>query len=118
MGHGMNIQYEQFPEGWERAMARATAEHLRAERINATTYAVRSVSKATCDKHLVHLSPAGRIIKCDQCPGWDHGGRERPCMHAGAVAKRLLREQHHNGHRVEVEPVIESRVPRGQFYRT
>lgn len=81
---------------WVAAMDAAGREGLKAEKITDTLYAVRSTSKATCHKHLVSLDARGKITRCSDCPGWEHylAGHARPCKHAGAVARRLLRERH------------------------
>ena len=80
----------QIPEAWERAMARATADHLHALKLNERTYAVRSTKTAPGTHHVITLDESGKISGCD-CPGWR--GRQHPCKHSAAVAKRLMREQ-------------------------
>jgi hypothetical protein len=70
---------------WERAIRRALRERLKATLRADGTFRVASVSKPGTF-HTVRLDECGRIIHCSECKGWENGGRERPCKHAGAVA--------------------------------
>ncbi len=81
-----------LPETWKRAMDRATESKLQAIKLDDAHYIVKSRKYAPGAYHMVSLDAAGRICDCSNCPGWTHGGRQRPCYHAGAVAKRLMRE--------------------------
>lgn len=84
---------------WERAMENARRERLKAERVNDRIYAVRSTSRPG-SKHLVIFGAGGRIERCTECEGWRHyaealaaGILRTPCKHAGAAARRKLRER-------------------------
>src|SRR3954451_1636114 len=81
----------QLPDVWQRAMERAASDRLHALRLNTRAYAVRSTHLARGTHHIVSLDEHGKIVSCSDCPGWR--GRQRPCKHAGCVARRLLREQ-------------------------
>jgi len=70
---------------WQRAIQRAIREGLKATRCIDGTYRVRSVSHPGTH-HIVTMDNAGRIDHCTDCLGWENGGRQRPCKHAGAVA--------------------------------
>jgi SWIM zinc finger len=69
---------------WTRSMERAMREEVKPTRCVDGTYRVPSVSHPGTF-HTVLLDDAGHIIHCD-CLGFAHGGRQRPCKHAGAVA--------------------------------
>ena len=73
------------PQNWQRAMARARREGLKATKRTDGTYRVRSVSRPGAF-HIVSLDERGRIVHCSDCLGWANGERQRPCKHAGAVA--------------------------------
>lgn len=114
----MELSQATIPEVWQRAMDRATADHLHAIRLDAGGYAVRSTSSHPGDHHIVVVRN-GKIVRCTRCPGW--GGRDNPCKHAGAVAKRLMRESKPVAPVVERKSdtaVIYSNTTRGQIYRT
>lgn len=78
-----------LPDSWQRAMERATADRLHALKLNQRAYAVRSTKLAPGTHHIVSLDDCSKIVSCD-CPGWR--GRQHPCKHSAAVAKRLMRE--------------------------
>jgi len=105
---------------WQAAMQRALRDHLKATRQVDGTYRVPSVSQPG-KWHIVSLDKAGHIIDCSDCKGWENGGRERPCKHAGAVA--LGRAYETGAHlviarrRVENLPV-QTRTTRSQLYRS
>lgn len=71
--------------GWQRAMERAQREGLKATLTVDGTFRVRSVSKPGTF-HTVSLDEHGHIAHCSDCKGWENGGRQRPCKHAGAAA--------------------------------
>lgn len=100
---------------WRRAMERAMREGLKATRCVDGTYRVPSASRRGTT-HTVILDDAGRIIHCTGCKGWEQGGRERPCKHAGSVA--IARAFERGDHLITPAPSIESRFRRGQMFRT
>jgi hypothetical protein len=110
-----------IPEAWERAMQRAAEERLRCFRLDHDRFAVASTRYAPGTYHEVTVDGSGHISGCSNCPGWR--GRQHPCRHAGAVARRLLREQ--GARPPKSEPVsrdsgvVESaRTTRRQLFRT
>lgn len=100
---------------WQRAIERAMREGLKATRCVDGTYRVRSVSHPG-SQHIVTMNDAGHIDHCSDCLGWENGGRQRPCKHAGAVALAIIYLQgaHVN---LEAETDIESRTTRSQPYQ-
>jgi hypothetical protein len=84
----MTVTQDTIPAQWLRAMQRAADNNLKAYRVNATTYTVRSISHPGTG-HLIGVSLAGKVTSCD-CVGAQHG---RICQHQGAVARRLMRER-------------------------
>jgi hypothetical protein len=105
---------------WKRAMERAFHEGLKATRRVDGSYTVPSVSRPGTTHRLI-VDTAGQISGCSDCKGWDQGGRDNPCKHAGAVA--LARACECGAHlaieRQAPVPVIES-LHRGksQLFRT
>src|SRR5689334_10885756 len=73
---------------WTRAMQRALASGYRPTRRVDGSYRVPSKS-CPGTVHIVSVDEAGHITHCD-CKGWEQGGRQRPCWHAGAVALARL----------------------------
>lgn len=100
---------------WQRAIQRAMREGLKATRCVDGTYRVRSVSHPGTH-HIVTMDDAGRIDHCTDCLGWENGGRQRPCKHAGAVALAII---YLAGAHValEADTCIESHTSRSQLYQ-
>jgi SWIM zinc finger len=99
---------------WTRAMARATRESVKPTRRVDGTYRVPSVSHPGTF-HTVLLDDAGKIIHCD-CLGFEHGGRQRPCKHAGAVALAI---SFLGGHSIAIEREMDTApTTRHQIFRT
>ena len=100
---------------WQRAIERAMREGLKATKCVDGTYRVRSVSRPGAH-HIVTMDSAGRIDHCTDSLGWENGGRQRPCKHAGAVALAIiyLAGAHVN---LEADTCIESRTTRAQLYQ-
>ena len=88
-----------LPAAWQRAIARAEADHLQALPLADGSYAVPSTKLHLGSFHIVQLDPAGHIVGCSDCPGFR--GRHAPCKHAGAVARDILA-----AHQVEQPPRI------------
>ncbi|PZS03082.1 MAG: hypothetical protein DLM70_09450 [Chloroflexi bacterium] len=76
-----------IPDAWQRAMTRADDAGLQTVRTADGRWAVPRVKTAPGRLHLVELDGRGHISGCD-CLGWR--GRNRPCLHAGCVARELL----------------------------
>jgi hypothetical protein len=70
---------------WKRAIERAMRDGLKPTKRTDGTCRVRSTSRPGI-VHTVSLDGSGHIVDCSDCPGWEQGGRQRPCKHAGAVA--------------------------------
>lgn len=102
---------------WRRAMERALRDGLKPTKRADGTYRVRSTSRPDC-VHIVTLDQHGHIASCSDCPGWENGGRERPCKHAGSVA--LARAYELGAHlRIDRDDagVVVARTTRSQIYR-
>lgn len=101
---------------WTKAMQRAIDQGLKATKTVDGTYRVRSVSKPGTF-HTVILDDAGHILHCSDCKGWERGGRQHPCKHAGAVA---LARAYLSGASIaprRVDDVVAVRQGRRQLYR-
>jgi hypothetical protein len=99
----MTITADRIPENWQRAMQRAHDNRLQAIKITDRLYTVQSVS-GPGTRHLVNVSAAGKVKSCG-CKGWTHYSC---CQHAGAVARRLMRER---GIRVGAASAASSSAP-------
>jgi hypothetical protein len=94
----MVIAPEAISPGFRKAMIRAQDLGLKPTKTSDGRY--RVVSRSGKDPHYVTVDESGQIDHCSNCKGWQFGGRERPCVHAGAVACARL---HECG--IEVRPV-------------
>ena len=102
-----------LPQAWQKAIARAEAEQLQALPLADGSYAVPSTKYALGSFHIVRLE-AGKIVECTNCPGWENGGRQRPCKHVGCVARLILSELHE----ARDLGVIVSQTTKSQVYQS